>query len=180
MESDLCGLQPQDFRDCRLIDGLELRASPHFSAVAVKTDGRIQWLHGTMGQVREVILRHHAIAAGHPRQRLRIAAGHRDVARRTRECCILRPELCTVGAFYCGEIPIDLQAVARLLCGPELVSDDGHPGAVRERDFEHLPHAFDAAGRLVIDALDARAKNGRMRDDGCHHARQVEVQAKLE
>src|SRR5438552_6289279 len=91
MESDLCGLQPKDFRDRRLIDGLELRASPHFSTVAVNTYGRIQWLHGTMGQVRELILRHNAIATGNPSQRLLIAAGHRDVARRTSELVILRP-----------------------------------------------------------------------------------------
>src|SRR5439155_9697336 len=58
---------------------------------------------------------------------------------------------------------------------------DGHPRpAARHGNLEHFAHAFDAAGLLVVEALDLRAENRRVRDDRHFHFGQVEVEAELQ
>ncbi len=77
-------------------------------------------------------------------------------------------------------IPLDLQPVARLFRGPELVRDNGDASAIREGNLEHVANAFDAPGFIVDDALHARAKDRRMGHDGHFHSRQIEIQTKLQ
>ena len=82
--------------------------------------------------------------------------------------------------FHGGEVPINLQAVASLLRGPELVGYNGNAGPFSEGNLEYLAHACNTASCLIVKALDARPKDGRMRHDGRLHAGKVEVEAKLD
>src|SRR6185295_17871203 len=84
------------------------------------------------------------------------------------------------GSFHRGEVPFDLQCVAPLLRGPEPVGDDRDARAPGKWDLEYVPDAGNAASVLVVEALDARAEDGRPRDHGRLHAGEVEVEAELQ
>ena len=112
--------------------------------------------------------------------RLRVTAADRDVAGGTGQLPILVHRLRGIGALDPREIPIDLQPVARLLRGPELVGDDGDrralaPGGI----WKTSTHARDAARGAVVHGLRPAAEDGRMRHQRHLHARQVEVEPEL-
>src|SRR5437762_2067587 len=68
--------------------------------------------------------------------------------------------------------------MARLLRGPELVSDNCDRGAsTHGRNLEHIHDAGDAARRLIVDGLGPSAEHGRMRYERYLHSRQIEIEA---
>src|SRR5258708_7676483 len=82
--------------------------------------------------------------------------------------------------LYSGEIPFDLQPVARLLCRPEFVSNNGNARSPGEWNLEHVTHAFDAASGFVVQAFNTPPKHRWVGNDGRLHAGKIQVQAKFE
>src|SRR5439155_17074776 len=111
---------------------------------------------------------------------LLVPAAHGNVAGSASQRFVLRPKLCAIGVFHRGEVPIDLQQVACLFRRPELVGYHGNAGTFDEWNLEDVPHACNTASCLIVKALDARSKDGRMRHDSRLHAGKVEVEAKLD
>src|SRR5205823_9169036 len=58
----LLRFQAQHFGDCHAVYSLKLRAGPYLGAIAIKSYGGIQWLHGGVRKIREFVFGHHAIA----------------------------------------------------------------------------------------------------------------------
>ena len=133
VKGDLLRLQSEHFGDGRLVEGLELRTGPDFRAVAVEPHGRVQRLHRRVRQVGELVLGDDAVALRRSRSmRLRVAARDGDSAGGARELpCTASNRLRAVGTLDAGEVPFDLQTVARLLRRPELVGDDGDAASRR-------------------------------------------------
>src|SRR4029077_13357711 len=73
----------------------------------------------------------------------------------------------------------DLEPVARLLGGPELVGDDRDGAAVDERDLEDVLHSGDAARVRVIHALPRGAKHRWPSQERRPHAGEIEIHAEL-
>ena len=161
---------------------LKLRTGPRFCAVAVKPYGRIQRLHRRVGQVRKFILgddpvrrrRCRSIAFASPRATADFAGG-------AGELFVLRHQLRTVGSFDAGEVPFDLQPVARLLRRPELVGDNGDPVALAPVGFRRPPARLPTPrAAAVVQALDARPEDRRMGHNRHLHSGQVEVETEFQ
>ena len=133
-----------------------------------------------MSEIGELVFGDDPVGSGDSLELLLVPAAPGNVAGSTSQCFVLRPKLCAVGVFHRGEVPIDLQAVARLLRGPELVGYHGNAGTFNEGNLEYLAHACNTASCLIVKALDPCTKDGRMRHDGRLHAGKVEVEAKLD
>src|SRR5215470_9637197 len=78
-----------------------------------------------------------------------------------------------------GQIPIDLQTIARLLRGPVSISNHRDAAAFHERYLKHIAHAVELASFSIVDALHAPAKHRRMSHERDLHSRQIEIETKL-
>ena len=111
MKRHLLRLQAEDLRDGHLVDGLELRAGPNFRSITIEPDGGVQGFHRGVSEIRKFVFCDYPVRGGDGIHGLLVAAIHGNVARSVRQFLILREQLCAVGWFYGGEVPLDLQAV---------------------------------------------------------------------
>src|SRR5919106_318470 len=81
----LLRLEPKDFGDGGLIDRLKLGAGPYFRAIAIEPYGGVERLHGSVGQIRELILRDDTVRCGNAFDGGSVAAGGGSHARAARE-----------------------------------------------------------------------------------------------
>src|SRR5439155_862761 len=153
MKRHLFGLQSKDFGDGGLIDGLKLRASPYFCLIAIEPHGGIKRFHWGVSQVRKLIFSDDAVGCGDAVNRFCVAAGDRTHARSASEFFVSRAELRSVRTLDALEIPVNLQAVARLFRRPKLICHNGNAGAFGERNLEYIPYPFDTACRSVVKAF---------------------------
>src|SRR5688572_15680858 len=164
MEGDPLRLETENLCDRRLVDGLKLRAGPHFGAVAIDPDRSVQRLHWRMRQVGEFELSNDLIRSGNALNRLRVPTGHRAKAGGAGELFVPRAQLRTVGPLYTRKVPIDFQPVTSLLRRPELIGHNGHTATFYEGNLEDVPHTFNAASCRGVKTLDPRPKGRRVRD----------------
>ena len=176
VKGDLFGLEPEHLTDCHLIHGLELGRDPGFSPIPVEAHSRIQRLHGRVRQVRKLVFGNDAIGVRYLLQSFFIPPRDRHIAGCASELLIPRAEGRAVGPFNSGEVPIDLQSVARLLRGPEPIGDNRDAAPLYQRNLKDIADAVEGPRFFVVDLRDARAKNRRVGHDCDLHSGKSQIQ----
>src|SRR5258708_498122 len=100
VECDLVRFQSKDFSDRRLVESLELRTGPHFSAIAIKPDGCIQRFHRAVSKIWELVFGNYPIDGGDDIHRLPVSTCDRGVAGRAGCFPVLPPPPLTISPVH--------------------------------------------------------------------------------
>ena len=178
VELHLLGLEPEELRHDRLVDGLELLAVPDLAAclftIGVELHHAVHRLHAGVREVRELV-------GGLERPR-RVLERALDVAVLARHGALGDGELLVLGHDFgraqakgARFVPLGAERVAALLRAPVVPGE--HCDAVRRRRGERddIDHALDGFCLGGVEALELRAEALGMQHHGGEHARQLHV-----
>ena len=162
-----------------MVHRLELRTSPHFGAISVEADRRIQRFHRSVRQEGKFVFGQNSVSCGNGIDRIGVATVRRDIARCFCQVSIFFEELTAIRMFDRRSVPIDVQPVARLLGCPEAIGDYCHPGSPDKRNLKNILHARNGAGAARVKTVDLRSEHRWMRNQRDFHPWKVKVKPKF-
>ncbi len=170
VERDLFRLQAQQRGHRRLVDRLELLAIPDLACVRAKLHDAVQWLHGRVREIREIVssTQH---ARGFRESGIGVALLAGNGAGRFGEFAVAGKDCVAAELERGGLVPFHLQGLSALAGAPGVLGQHGDAG----RDLHDIHHALDGLGGRGVEGPHLRAKARRVRDHGRQHAGQMHV-----
>jgi hypothetical protein len=142
---------------------------------------RVERLHRRVRQVRELVLGDDAVSRPATRSMAFASPVATDGNPAVRASCLYSLE---ADALSARSTPVKSHSILRrsraCFAGQNLSATTATPLPPRERNLEHVAHALDCARILVVNALDARAEDGRVCDDRHLHSGQTQVEPELQ
>src|SRR5574341_1591616 len=123
MKDDLIGLEAERLRNGNLIEGLKLRTDPGLGPVTIKADGRVEWLHRRMRQVRKIKVCNDANRLTDSFNRFFVSPRQRAQPFGSGKLLVFRPQRSSVFLRNFACVPVNLESIACLLCRPEFIGD---------------------------------------------------------
>src|SRR5437667_9843425 len=162
-----------------MVHRLELRTSPHFGAISVEADRRIQRFHRSVRKEGKVVFGQNSVSCGNGIDRIGVATVRRDIARCFCQVSIFFEELSAIRMLDRRRVPISLQPVARLFGCPEPIGDYCHPVSSDERNLKDIMDARNCTGAARVKALDLGSEDRWVRNQRDFHPWKINIKPKF-